>query len=373
MRDPVRRLKLYEALKSDIASGVYLSGGFLPNEFELAEKYGYSRDTVRSTLTMLEDDKLVELLKGKGRRICPAHVEKAKVPLTFLLPCADFISETFSDVAAHSSRRILKGFSQVAFEYDYRVETVPVSPTNNAHEIDWRKLDFVNAESMLLVDGYWYRELFPLLLERGCRVAFVNPQIFRRKLYEQFVNSCFSITMNSFGAAETAVGYLFRRGCRRIALLHHYILEQEHPTMGGYLSGLEKCGLKFSAWHEIPEEQLKLEDIRRQLKDLYKKSGGFDGLMIDPGLAVDLRLRNLYYDLGLAEDIKIIVSDDTASNQWVTPQLTSMAFPYEDIGRIAARCLLSSEFSPAEQLINARIIERESTSVFSKKARFVSV
>lgn len=373
MRDPVRRLKLYEAIKQDIASGAYLPGSFLPNEFELADKYGYSRGTVRSTLTMLEDDKLVELLKGKGRRIRPANVEKVQPPLTFLLPCADFISETFSDVAAQSSRRVLKGFSQVAFEYDYRVETVPVSPTNNAHEIDWRKLDFVNADSRLVVSGYWYRDLFPLLLERGCRVAFINPQIFRRKLYKHFVSSCFCITTNSFRAAETAVEYLFRRGCRRIALFHHYISEEEHPTMGGYLSGLEKCGLKFSAWHEIPEEQLKLENVRRQLKDLCRKSGGFDGLIIDPGLTVDLRLRNIYQELGLAEDIKIIVSDDTASNQWCAPQLTSMAFPYEDIGRIAARHLISPDFSTDEQLISARIIERESTSVFSEKKKFVSV
>jgi len=358
MRDPVKRLKLYEAMKSDIASGVYLSGAFLPNEFELAEKYGYSRDTVRSALAMLEDDKLVELLKGRGRQICRAN---AKVPLTFLLSCTDLLSETFPGAAAQIVRRMLKGVSQTAFEYDYRVETVPVSPTNKEHEIDWHKLDFVNADSRLVAIGYWYRDLFPLFLERGCRVAFVNPQLFHRKNYNDFVDSCFCLTINAFGAAEAAVEHLFLRGCRRIALFHRYILESEQPTMGGYLSGVKKCGLKFSAWHELPEEPLKLQNVKIRLKDFYKKNGGFDGLLIDNELAMELRLRDLYQELGLAEDIRIIASDDTDGNQWVTPPLTSMAVPYEDIGRIAARHLLSPVFSPGEQLINASLIEREST------------
>ena len=368
MRDPVRRLKLYEAMKSDIASGVYLPGGFLPNEFELAEKYGYSRDTVRSALTMLEDDKQVELLKGKGRRLCPANVEKAQVPLTFLLPCPDFLSETFPHVAAQISRRILKGVSQIAFDHNCRLETVAVSPTNNQHDIDWRKLDFVNADSRLILSGYWYRDLFPLLLERGCRVAFVNPQDAGLKHHEDFVKKCLIITLNVFGAAEAAVEFLCRHGCRRIALFHRYISEPEHPVMGGYLSGLKKCGLTFSAWHEQPEAHLKLQDVKSRLKCFYRQSGGFDGLFIDPGLAVELHLHNLYHELGLDEDIKIIVSSDADNNQWIASPLTSTAFPYEEIGRIAAQCLLSPDFSPGEQMVSARLIEREST--LSPKSNF---
>ena len=368
MRDPVRRLKLYEALKADIASGAYLPGSFLPNEFELAEKYGYSRDTVRSMLAMLEDDKLVELLKGKGRRICPGNVKKAQVPLTFLLPCPDFFSETFSHVSAQNARRLLKGVSQIAFEYDCRVETVPVSPTNNAHEIDWRKLDFVNADSRLILSGYWYRDLFPLLLERGCRVAFVNPQDAGLKHHEDFVNKCLIITLNVFGAAEAAVEFLCRQGCRRIALFHRYISEPEHPVMDGYLAGLRKCGLTFSAWHEPPEAHLKLQDVKSRLKCFYRQSGGFDGLFIDPGLAVELHLHNLYQELGLDEDIKIIVSSDADNNQWIAPPLTSTAFPYEEIGRIAAQRLLSPDFSSGEQMVSGRLFERESTS--SPKSNF---
>lgn len=361
MREPVKRLKLYDAMKSDIASGVYLPGAFLPNEFELAAKYNCSRGTIRGMLTMLENDKLVELLKGKRRRIRPDLAEKTRVPLTFLLPCADFISETYPSATAQNSRRLLKGVSLAAFEYDYRVETVPVSPTNSEHDIDWRKLDFVNADSLLIVSNYWYRDLFPLLQERGCRVAFMNSQIFLSRHYEDFLSKCFCLTSNVAGATEAAVEHLYRQGCRRIALLHHYIFQQDHPVLRGYLAGLKKCNLAFSLWDELQKEHLTLEIVRNQIKDLYKRSGGFDGIIIDSGTVYELRLHNIYQELGLPENVKIITSDDSENNQRVNPRLTSMAFPYEEMGRIAVQKLTAQEFSPGDMLINARLIEREST------------
>ncbi len=374
MHGPVKRLKLYETMKSDIASGVYLAGAFLPNEFELAEKYGYSRGTVRSVLAMLEDDKLVELLKGKRRRIYPANVKKVNVPLTFLLPCPDFISEAVWGVDAQDTRRMLRGVSQVAFEYNQRVETVPVSPTNNEHDIDWQKLNFVNADSRVIFVGYWFRELFPLLLERGCRVAFISPPDALGKQYKSFINSCFRITINTSEAAELAVKHLFQFGCRRIALFHSYISEPEHPIMSGYLSGIKKCGLSFAAWHEPrPDENMKLHGTKEQLREFYKKTGGFDGMLVGPEIVNGVRLHNLYDDFGLAENIKIVVSSDLGNHQGFMPRLSGMTFPCEDIGRIAAQHLLATEFLPGEQLISSRLIERESTATFSRREQLVPV
>ncbi|MFA7231296.1 MAG: GntR family transcriptional regulator [Victivallaceae bacterium] len=361
MRVPVKRQKLYEALKKDIASGFHPAAGILPNEFGLAGKYGYSRDTVRSALSMLEDEKILELMKGKGRRICQPEVEKPQVPLTFLLPCADFLSETFLDVSAQAARRILKGVSQIAFEYDYRVETVPVSPTNNEHDIDWRKLDFVNKDSLVIVSGYWYRDLFQLLMERGCRIAFINQQTFWRRQREDFVRSCFCLTINTVGTTELAVKHLFEHGCRRIALFHHHLSEPEHPVMRGYMSGIAKYGLTFSAWHELLQEQANMLSIKAQLLNFYKKSGSFDGLIIEPNFVLSLQLHNLYQELDLPPNIKIVILGGIENSQRMNPSIISLSLPYEETGRIAAHHLLSQEFRPGEEVIESKLIEREST------------
>jgi DNA-binding LacI/PurR family transcriptional regulator len=361
MRHPTKMLEVYQRLKKAIDAGEYPVGAFLPREIVLAKNLGISRDTLRSVLAKLAEEKLIERMCPKGTMVC-GRQNASKRPLTFLLPCADFLSDTCSFASAHVTRRMLSGFSQVAFMNDYRVETVPVSPTNNLHDIDWRKLDFVNAESLLVAHGEWYRDLFPLLLERGCRVVFIHGHIEHMTEDQAFLDSCFRLKLDAAGAMEAMVSYLYERGCQRIALLHRCISEPGHPMLEGYRSGLKKCGLKFSAWDELPDEPQRIEIVKNKVQEFYIKSGGFDSLIIAPDIVFELRVHNLYSALGLNENIRIIVSGDLANIQLMSPSLTSIDFSHEEIGRIAAQTLLSADFLPGEELIAGSLIERESTS-----------
>jgi GntR family transcriptional regulator len=65
-------------LRTAITSGEYAPGGTLPSEFELADKYSVSRDTVRRALNRLTQEGL--LTPGRGR--LGRQVRKNK-PLTF--------------------------------------------------------------------------------------------------------------------------------------------------------------------------------------------------------------------------------------------------------------------------------------------------
>jgi DNA-binding LacI/PurR family transcriptional regulator len=360
MRNPVKRLKLYETIKSDIAAGIYANKTFLPNEFELAENYGYARGTVRSVLAMLENDKLIELLdcKSKGRRICPVPQTKAKPPISFLLPCSDYISEASSDLPAEISRRILKGISEAAFECDSLVQTVPVSPTNNAHEINWSKLDFVNADSRLVINSYWYRDLFPMLAQRGCRVALVENQTYDFELYADYLKEWLLLTLDRRGATESAVKLLAQKGYRRIALVHKDIQEKDHPVLDGYISGLAKCGIRYSAWLDT----LNIGDdaIPSGIAMFYNKHK-FDALLLEPRLAFRmLRWKPLNRCFGLPETVKIMTVDAISHNQKMFQPVSSMEFPYEEIGRVAAQRLMDDDFMKGQQIFSARTVERES-------------
>jgi DNA-binding LacI/PurR family transcriptional regulator len=360
MHEPVKRLKLYERLKSDIASGVYMHGSFLPNEFDVAKKYGYSRVTVRSVLPMLEDEKLIELLKGKGRRVCPPNIEKNKTPLTFLLPCANFISDTIQSPYSLHTHHLLQGVSQIAFEHNCRVQTVPVSSTNYQHDIDWKQLDFINSDSRVLVDGYWYCDLFSLFKERGCKVVLVENQTYHFKLYTDYLKNWFVLSMNTISAMESAVKLLADRGCCRIALAANYLEEEkDHPVLHGYKSGLAKCGLRYAAWMDTLN--ISNKNIGEVIGDFYRKNH-FDALLLNPILVFKLRTqRSLNYCFGLPESVIIMATDEINYNQQAFPALSSLDFPYDEIGRVAARRLLEDEFRPGRQIFDARIIKREST------------
>lgn len=359
MREPVKRLLLYEAIKEDIASGVYLPGSFLPNELELAVKYGNARDTLRLALAMLEDDRIIELLKGRGRRVCPAGNAPTRPLITFLLPCADFLSETYVFAVAQMTRRILKGVSQIAFEYNCRLETVPVSPTNNAHDIDWQRLNFINSDSKILAFGYWYSDLFPLFKKFGCRVAFIENQSYHYKIYADYLKDWAVLTIDRFNAAKAAVGFLAERGCRRIAMVRCDLDKKDHPSLLGYKAGLSECGISYAAWlNTLAADD---ENITGIMADFYKKNK-FDAVLLDPYLICRLRTRHsLNCYLGFPENVKIMADFESIYNQRVFPSLSSTDFPYEEIGRIAARRLLEDRFRKEQQAFNGTIIEREST------------
>lgn len=58
--------QLQELLKEQIESGVWTPGERMPSEPELARRYGVSRVVVRQALAILEDDRQVARIQGRG-------------------------------------------------------------------------------------------------------------------------------------------------------------------------------------------------------------------------------------------------------------------------------------------------------------------
>jgi GntR family transcriptional regulator len=58
--------QLQEVLKEQIESGVWRTGEALPSEPELARRFGVSRVVVRQALAILEDDRQIVRVKGRG-------------------------------------------------------------------------------------------------------------------------------------------------------------------------------------------------------------------------------------------------------------------------------------------------------------------
>jgi DNA-binding LacI/PurR family transcriptional regulator len=236
---------------------------------------------------------------------------------------------------------------------------VPVSPSNNAHDVDWKRLDFINSDSKVLAFGYWYSDLFPLFKKLGCRVSFIENQSYHCKIYADFLKDWAVLTIDRFNAAKAAVRFLADRGCRRIALVRCDLDKKDHPSLLGYKAGLAGCGISYAVW--LNAMHTDDEIITEIIADLYKKNK-FDALLLDPYLICKLRTQHsLNYYLGLPESVKIMADFESIYNQRVFPSLSSTDFPYEEIGRIAAQRLLEDKFRKEQQIFNGVIIEREST------------
>lgn len=61
--------RIAEELRGQIRDGTLRPGTMLPSEAQLAERHGVARGTVRSALSLLVEDGVVEVVPGIGRRI----------------------------------------------------------------------------------------------------------------------------------------------------------------------------------------------------------------------------------------------------------------------------------------------------------------
>jgi GntR family transcriptional regulator len=77
--------QLQEVLKERIESGMWYPGDALPSEPELAERFGVSRVVVRQALAILEDDRQIVRIKGRGTFVAQAKLDARAGGLSRLL------------------------------------------------------------------------------------------------------------------------------------------------------------------------------------------------------------------------------------------------------------------------------------------------
>ena len=61
--------QLFKQLERDILGEKYQLGDFLPSEHQLMEIYQVSRDTVRKALALLQEEGLIEKVRGQGSKV----------------------------------------------------------------------------------------------------------------------------------------------------------------------------------------------------------------------------------------------------------------------------------------------------------------
>lgn len=81
--------QLQEVLKEHIESGVWEAGDHLPSEPELARHFGISRVVVRQALAILEDDRQIVRVRGRGTYVAPPKRDFRTCGLSRLLASTD--------------------------------------------------------------------------------------------------------------------------------------------------------------------------------------------------------------------------------------------------------------------------------------------
>lgn len=325
MRLPKKTEHIYKILKNDIVSGRLTPGMQLPPEVELARKLNVGRVTLRSALSKLEDEKLVNRIERKGTFV---RLQKQLPSLTLLIPCENFV-EVAGYGSIMSTQMVLNGMINEAQHSSYQVRTLAVSKSNNINDIDYDALDILNEDSKVVILGVWFEPLFEFISRKKCKVVNITaPSNYTEKTHKN-TRDWNLIHFNLEDIWEKAARILHSKGCRNVAI----------ATNSPQLPCAIRTGYS-RVFAETPKAlTLKDKDIYEKfcqsIQDFYQKSN-FDGLLLNYTNFSHIPVNNF----GLPPQVKIIMElavgvDAPDFAEW-------FRCPMYEAGRQAAQMLIKN-------------------------------
>lgn len=152
-------IQLREVIRSKIEEGEFLPGTAIPSESTLADMYGISRLSVRSALTALEYEGLLQSVQGKGVFVAGPKVERD-------LETLGGYRQTMRDRAQRPSTRVLIKAARKAGPYYAKV--LQIDPEDDVWFI--RRVDTAEGEAVALEEIYIPVAVLPNLEEMDIQV-----------------------------------------------------------------------------------------------------------------------------------------------------------------------------------------------------------
>lgn len=340
---------------------------------EIAEEAGVSKMTVSRVLNGKNQGQVSPELTAKIKKILAKHnyqpnlnarnLRSSKTlaqplvkddTITLLLPCPDFLDRPVELISEYVE--ISNAVIQTASNYDFKVKMLPISRTNDPHDIEWAWLKDLQAGSRVLAYSAWFLPVLTELSRRGCRIAMISVEVFWRTAYESVVKDWALFTYMTVDGCMQLVQHLLKEGYRKTAVASQYVNEPEHPLVQGYENVRAEKKLLYQNVISLPK--WKLEDDFSAIRAAYEENP-FDSLILECSNLWKFNYQHsLQKSIGLPEHVKIIFSEDRGDCTRLSPQITSVRYPRKKIGMDAVEALLANEFIPGEKFYRGELILR---------------
>lgn len=321
--------ELADKLRFEIQTGVYTSGQKLPSENELADDTGYSRQTVRHAIEVLEREGRVQRIQGSGTYVCgdaPRRKETHNIAVV-----TTYIGEYIFPA-------ILHGIDEVLSANGY---TSLLSATGNRVYNERRIL----AELLLKpIDG---------MIVEGTKTALPNPNI---DLYEKFTKANIPVVfINGFypdlkdpiyvvaddrAGGRIACDILLNKGHERIAGIFKSDDIQGHRRYAGYSESLRNAGITvnddYVLWYTTEN---RIDILNTGIPHLTERCTAILCYNDEVTLQV-LKLLNAH-NTDKPNRIELISFDNSNYARLSAVPFVSLSNPKEKLGRIAAEKMLN--------------------------------
>ena len=314
---------LVDTIKEKIKNGEYEPGERMESENTLSEQFGYSRQTVRQALSVLEQEGLIERRRGSGTYISS---ESRRTPR------GNSIAIVTTYISDYIFPTIIRGIEETLTNAGY---DLTLNVTNNHVEEEARILQSLISRR---VDG---------VIVEGTKTAFPNPnvELYRRlekmgvpvvffnSYYRDLPDSVYVVT-DDRKAGLQAVDLLIEKGCDDNVV-----------------------------WYTTAERSRLFRPDNSDY--MFERLRGCDGIVcyndqIAYGV-IDLLQK---HNVRVPEDVLVIGFDDSSISEYSPVKITSFVHPKVEMGRAAANKLIHMlRSSDPEQplVLDMPLHEKEST------------
>lgn len=343
-------ITLANSLRADIGSGRYTAGQKLPSENELTRQNGISRQTVRQAMLLLEKEGLTERIRGSGTYVRQnTRRERSRNVAVITTYISDYIFPI-----------VLNGIEKTLAAEQY---SSLVASTHNHVDNERRLLlDFLGKN----IDGF---------IIEGTKTALPNPNIdLYQRIYDMglpivFINGVYpelkqavSILSDDRQGGFDACSYLIQKGHRDIAGIFKSDDAQGLGRYAGMTAAMIQSGLCVRddnvLWFTTIDQTKLIEAFA-----LDTVRGCTAVICYNDQVAVrliELLRKNGYH---VPEDIAVISFDNSTLSDIAAVKITSLDYPREHLGRMAAEKLLNmlNGIPETSALLPWGFTEKEST------------
>ncbi|MBI4243695.1 MAG: GntR family transcriptional regulator [Planctomycetes bacterium] len=340
--------KVKNDLKQKILNGVYKEGDLLPTEREICELYEVSRITVVKSLTELVNEGWINRRQGKGSFAAKPPEREA------IASNIGFVTDKLELIAHPFFTGLVSAIKSELLEKD------------------------VGLLISTLEDGLWHTKLIKNKRVNG--IISMTPQLNSQDIIELKHNreiplvllfndrrdkDSISVNIDWKKGMSIAIQYLLKLGHTRIAFLQGnsaYAPDQE--KLEGYRETLKDAGIE-------PDDSLIIETLyeKERVPELIQV---FLDVLVPPTAFVcadDVlaeKTMRVLKEMGknIPDDFSIIGFNDMEVASMVSPTLTTVRIPLEEVGRLSTQMLLKLMHGEAiverQPLLQPELIIRES-------------
>jgi DNA-binding LacI/PurR family transcriptional regulator len=312
-------------LQERLSKGTYKVGQQLPSEPLLAQEYGVAYMTIRRAITTLVEQGYLYRVRGRGTYVAdPPSLDQA--PSIGLL-----LLRNWHSIDPFYFPPIVSGFVEHAQAQGYQVHLAdrsePLLELLRFHELHVRAVACVMLEHDDLQDA-------DDLLDRGVMVVAINNYGGLRRVT--------SVSPSNRQGSYEATKMLLNMGHRDLIFLSGPKMNLDaFERRKGFDAALKEAGIAVTP-DMIIETGFLEERGYEQGKQLLKRSTLPTGIVAVSDLAAVGMMKALQEEgVKVPEDVSIFGFGDFRLAAYMTPALTTVRLPLEEIGRNAADALIT--------------------------------